>query len=106
MVRTAEELVTALREMCPDNTGDAMIAFVGDLSDTVKGAENWVNEKRELEQRVTDTEAQWRQKFLDRFSGKTVEVPGESPNGTVQQDNMPRENTAPQTYEELFKEEG
>jgi len=64
MVKTKDELLSSLRTVLGDNTDDAYLSIIEDVSDTVdslKGdGKDW---KAEYER----NDKEWRQKYHDRF---------------------------------------
>ena len=63
MVRTKEELLSSIRGVLGENTDDASIAIIEDVSDTFDSMNDGTDWKAEA-QRI---DQEWRQKYHDRF---------------------------------------
>lgn len=93
MVKSKEELLAAIKELAGENvTSDAAIALIEDISDTLDVQNDGTDWKAEAER----IDAEWRQKYTDRFfRGEDPEDPEEP--------EEPEEKTY--KYEDLFVEE-
>lgn len=63
MVKTKEELLTSIRGIIGENTDDASIAIIEDISDTMDSFNDGKDWKAESER----IDKEWRQKYHDRF---------------------------------------
>lgn len=67
MIKTKDEILTAIRGKIGEDTDDETLTLIEDITDTFndleekgKGQENW-------KQRYEDNDKEWRQKYHDRF---------------------------------------
>lgn len=95
-VRTREEILNSVREHFGDDTSDATLALVEDLTDTITDYEQKANnEGTNWKQKYEENDAAWRKKYRDRFfsddSGDIDDEPDPS-----QKKNY--------SYDKLFKE--
>lgn len=96
---TAAELSKKLQTAFPDDTSDSLLEIMGDIADSV-GDMDFSAERAEYEKKLQAKDAEWKQKFIDRFvSGKEPEDP---PRGKQEDEEEEPEEKDPETYEDLF----
>lgn len=96
---TAAELSKKLQTAFPDDTSDNLLEIMGDIADSV-GDMDFSEERAEYEKKLQAKDAEWKQKFIDRFvSGKGSEDP---PRGKQEDEDEEPEDKDPETYEDLF----
>lgn len=95
-IRTREEILNSVRERLGDDTSDATLALVEDITDTITDYENKANNGgTNWKQKYEENDEAWRKKYRDRFySGGSGEDDNEP-------DPPPKKNY---TFENLFKE--
>lgn len=94
-ILTKNDLMAKINSHFGDDTSDAVLGLVEDISDTFDSlngngsGENW-------EQKYKENDEMWRKKYRDRFfNGK---------GDTEDDDNNNPNNNKPKTFEDLFKE--
>lgn len=98
-IKSREEIMETLRTRIGEDTSDDALSFIEDVQDTLDSLSNADNEN--WKQRYEDNDAQWRQKYRDRFFS----------NEPIGDNGMPGNNVPPEdssenlTYENLFKED-
>lgn len=72
-VRKLEEIMEKVRGYVGEDTSDDTMSFLEDLTDTINSTSDVDIDgmRAEYEQKITDTENTWRQRYRDRFFGKT-----------------------------------
>ena len=100
-VRTREEIMNMIRERIGEDTSDSALAVIEDLTDTLDDYDARIAGSGDWQKRYEENDAAWRQRYKDRFFGTGTD--NDITEETVVED--PAEETAPQTFEELFKEE-
>lgn len=104
-----EKILEQMKALLNDNTSDEAISFIENVNDTLEslgesGKVDELNTKiTELEQKVKDTESEWRRKYTERFySGEKVEdkIDDPSVNPTPKED----EDNKPKTFDDLFSD--
>lgn len=93
-VKSREEILQNLNEILGDNTSDAAIALIEDVTDTLADRSG---DGVDWQQRYNDNDAAWRKRYRDRFMGNQG---GDEPDVV----NPPDPESRP-TYANLFKEE-
>lgn len=88
-VKSVDEILTALKEHFGDDSSDKVLEIYEDITDSMKDTTDW---KKKCE----ETEAQWREKYRQRFFSPDEEQPGS--------EHAP-EHAKKLTFESLFKEE-
>lgn len=96
-IKTREEILTAIRERFGEDTSDAALSFVEDITDTLTDleAKNNANNNENWKKKYEDNDAAWRKKYRDRFfsDGEDDDDDIEPP---VKKNNY--------SYDNLFKE--
>lgn len=97
MVRTKEEILNAIKDILKDDTSDSALALVEDLSDTLDNTAN--SDETDWKTKYEENDAQWRQRYRDRFFSKPAQEEDEP------DDPVPEETNEPKTFSDLFKGE-
>ena len=98
-VRTRDEILESLRARIGDSTDDDTLAFIEDVTDTLSDYETRVSDSTNWKEKYETNDAEWRQRYRDRFFGN-------SESEVVEIDNVVETETEkPMTFEDLFKEE-
>lgn len=98
-VRTQQEIVESLKAMIGDSTDDDTLAFIEDVTDTLTDYETRVSDSTNWKEKYETNDAEWRQRYRDRFFGNQESE-------VVETDNVVETETEkPMTFEDLFKEE-
>lgn len=93
-VRTSEELMEVLKEKFDDS--DDSLKVIEDFSDTFKEYETKIGE--DWKTKYEQNDAEWRQRYRERFFSSPVEVKEE------QKEHIKEEDGKVRTFDELFKE--
>lgn len=93
-VKSYEEIIESAREIIGESTEDRDIAFLEDIADTL--ADATIKENEDWKTKYEENDKAWRQKYIDRFSGKKDE--------TDETDEID-ETEEKTTFDELFKED-
>ena len=98
-VRTQQEILKSLKARVGDSTDDDTLAFIEDVTDTLSDYETRVSDSTNWKEKYETNDAEWRQRYRDRFFGN-------SESEVVEIDNVVETETEkPMTFEDLFKEE-
>lgn len=97
-VKTRDEIMEAIRKRIGEDTSDEAIALLEDVTDTFTDYETRVADKTDWKTKYDEMDANWRKKYMDRFSGKTGEDIKEEQEEQIKDDSEPR------TFDELFTE--
>ena len=98
-VRTQQEILESLKARVGDSTDDDTLAFIEDVTDTLSDYETRVSDSNNWKEKYETNDAEWRQRYRDRFFGN-------SESEVVEIDNVVETETEkPMTFEDLFKEE-
>ena len=93
-ILTSEELLNRVKQYVGEDTSDAALSFVQDITETVKATST---ETEDYKKKYEENDAMWRQRYRDAFfSDKPTPI-----------DNIPEEETetkAPEHFKDLFKE--
>ena len=95
MVKTKEEIMTALQEKIGESTEDSDLSLIEDISDTIDS----FTQKSEVdwEQKYKDNDAAWREKYKSRFFNP------QQKDGVDETDNPNQEKKSVVTIESLFE---
>lgn len=93
-VKSYDEIIESARVIIGESTEDRDIAFLEDIADTL--AETTNKENEDWKAKYEENDKMWRQKYIDRFSGKKED---EKENEEVEETE---ENL---TFDDLFKED-
>ena len=97
-VKTRDEIMEVIRRRIGEDTSDEAIALLEDLTDTFTDYETRVADKTDWKAKYDEMDANWRKKYMDRFSGKTGDEIKEEQEEQIKDDSEPR------TFDELFTE--
>lgn len=97
-VKTREEIMEAIRKRIGEDTSDEAISLLEDVTDTFTDYETKVADKTDWKAKYDEMDANWRKKYMDRFSGKTGEEVKDEQEEQIKDDSEPR------TFDELFTE--
>lgn len=97
-VKTRDEIMEAIRKRIGEDTSDEAIALLEDVTDTFTDYETRVADKTDWKTKYDEMDANWRKKYMDRFSGKT--------GGDIkeEQEEQIKDDSEPRTFDELFTE--
>lgn len=70
MVKGKDELLNQIKEIVGDNTDDSTLNFLTDITDTIDDYETRVNDQTDWKTKYEQNDAEWRQKYKDRFFNK------------------------------------
>lgn len=96
--RTREKLMQSVREIFKDDTSDEVLTLIEDLSDTLDGIDG-SGDGTDWRTKYEENDAQWRQRYRDRFFSKPAQEEEEP------DDPVPEEPNEPKTFSDLFKGE-
>lgn len=91
-IRSIDELMATVRARVGDDTSDETLSFVEDVHDTLTS----LSEGEDWRQRYEQNDAEWRQKYRDRFFNPEKPEPTPDPEPEVKEKL---------TFENLFKED-
>lgn len=97
-VKSRDEIMEAIKKRIGEDTSDEAIALLEDVTDTFTDYETRVADKTDWKAKYNEMDANWRKKYMDRFSGKTGEDIKEEQEEQIKEDGEPR------TFDELFTE--
>lgn len=97
-VKTRDEIMEAIRKRIGEDTSDEAISLLEDVTDTFADYETKVADKTDWKAKYDEMDANWRKKYIDRFSGKTGEEVKDEQEEQIKDDSEPR------TFDELFTE--
>ena len=97
MVRTKEEILNLVKGILGDDTSDSALSLVEDLSDTLDNVS--ASDETDWKTKYEENDAQWRQRYRDRFFSKPAQEEEEP------DDPVPEETNEPKTFSDLFKGE-
>lgn len=97
-IKTMEELMESVRTRLGDDQSDEALALLEDISDTYEDIQSRTNSAVDWKKKYEDNDAEWRQKYRDRFFNKSND------NDDNDNDDGGGKPNKPLTYNELFKE--
>ena len=97
-VKTKDEIMEAVKKRIGDDTSDEAISLLEDVTDTFTDYETKVADKTDWKTKYDELDASWRKKYMERFSGKTVEEVKKEQEEQIKDDGESR------TFDELFTE--
>lgn len=98
-VKTKEDILTSLKAVIGENSGDDAIGILEDVSDTFDDYNSRVNDSTDWKKKYEDNDAEWRQKYRDRFYGAVDD------NLEKEIEENIDEPSKPMSYDDLFKKE-
>lgn len=79
-IKTKDELLLAIKAKIGDDAGDESLTLLEDLSDTMTDLETKAKgDGKDWKAEAERIDAEWRQKYRDRFFGKEPENPDPDP---------------------------
>lgn len=97
MVKTKEEILNLVQGILGDDTSDSALSLIEDLSDTLDNVTT--SDETDWRTRYEENDAQWRQRYRDRFFSKPAQEEEEP------DDPVPEVTNEPKTFSDLFKGE-
>lgn len=102
MIRTKDELISAVSEFIGENDADEALAILEDVTDTLTDfEERATGDGEDWKKKYEENDKAWREKYRSRFVKSSVTdedfIEGEDVDEDVDEDEI-------KTYEELFKE--
>ena len=72
MIVTKEELIQSITKLIGETPDDEALSVLENVTDTIsdyeeKNKTDWKEEKAKLEQKIKDTDSEWRKKYTARF---------------------------------------
>lgn len=102
-IKSKEELLELIKTQIGDDNSDEAIALVEDISDTYDDMATRISEAGDYKKMYEDNDAEWRQKYRDRFFHTSKEEVGmEEPEDEYNDGSEP---PMMKTFEDLFKTE-
>ena len=95
-VRTKDEILGMIGSRFSEDTSDEVLALVEDITDTLDDYESKTADQTNWKNKYEENDAQWRQKYKDRFFQATDDREDES-----EYDDPPKTYS----YDDLFKTE-
>ena len=98
MVKTKDEILSAISTILGESTDDKAIGFIEDITDTFNDYDSKVSDTTDWKTKYEENDAEWRQKYRDRF----FNTGGED----KEKDLPPDDTDKPKKlrFEDLFKE--
>lgn len=96
MVKSKEDILSAIKEQFGEEPNDAVISILEDVSDTIDG----VNKGEDWKEKYEENDRNWRKKYTERFVASPV---NDTQQETEQSETEPDEE--PKTFEDLFKQD-
>lgn len=97
-VKTMEELMESVRTRLGDDQSDEALALLEDISDTYGDMQSRTSGGEDWKKKYEENDAEWRQKYRDRFFNKSNNNDGDDG------DDGGGNSNKPLTFDELFKE--
>lgn len=95
-IRSKDEILELIRARIGNDTSDEAIAIIEDVTDTLDDYETRIADSGNWKARYEQNDADWRQKYKDRFF---------APREEVEEIEETEEKEEKRTFEDLFKEE-
>ena len=98
-VRTKDELLTRISEYIGEDTSDAAIELLEDVTDTyddISGGEDW-------HARYDELDADWRRRYRERFESGSDVLPTDEKVEEGGHEELKDEETEIVTYDDFFK---
>lgn len=95
-VKTKAEILELIKTRVGDDTSDEALAIIEDVNDTLDDYEARIADSGDWKARYEQNDAEWRQKYKDRFF---------QPAADPEPEPEPEEVEEKTTFEDLFKEE-
>ena len=103
---TKSDLLKRINEIAGDNTSDAVLELLGDVTDTLDDAEKRAKGDGEnWEEKYKQNDAEWRKKYRDRFMQGTDDPDEQLPNDGKQiTDGGDEKPELKRSFDQLFSE--
>ena len=98
-VRTFDELMASLKTRTEGMTDDETLAFIEDISDTLRDAEEKTKDNTNWKEEYEKNDKEWREKYRERFFGDEPENYDDDDNDS----NV--DEVEVKTFDDLFKVE-
>lgn len=102
MVKSKDEIMSALKTRYADDNSDEAIAFIEDVSDTLDDYEKKTSSADDWETKYNELDASWRQKYKDRFFEKSEDLKDDI-DKEFDDDKGIVEESEKKTYDDLFE---
>lgn len=97
MVKTKDEILSALKEIIGDSTDDKTITFIEDVTDTLTDFEGRTSE--DWKTKFDENDKMWREKYRARFFDGGAPEPTATPASVINE----HEESEKLSYDELFE---
>lgn len=97
MIKSKDEILTAIRGRIGEDTDDETLALIEDVTDTFNDLETRSSGQEDWKQKFEDNDKAWRQKYRDRFYSAVPD--------SKDDDDFEEEKPKITRYEDLFKVE-
>lgn len=94
-VKDRDSILAAVKQMIGDNTSDEAITLMEDITDTMSDYETKIADKTDWKAKYDEMDANWRRKYIERFSGKEIKD---------EQEEQIKDDSEVRSFDELFKE--
>lgn len=102
MVRTREEIMSAIQTRLGEDHSDEAISLLEDITDTLGDYESRITQNGDWKQKYEQNDAEWRQKYTDRFYGGNPSPDAGSGVDTLQVTEEVVVEDEPTTFDDLF----
>ena len=102
MIKTKDELLEIIRGRVGEDTSDEAISYLEDVTDTLEDYESRVADSTDWKAKYEENDANWRRKYIDRFSGNTDPTDGDNELVVTEASENTEVKETPMTYEDLF----
>lgn len=96
-VRSKAEILELIRERVGDDTSDDALTIIEDITDTLDDYDARIAGSGDWQRRYEENDAEWRQRYRDRFFGSGNEDLIDDP------EDPEDEPEKPQSFDDLFK---
>lgn len=94
MIKSRDEIITAISARFGDEPTDEDIKLLEDVTDTISDFEKKTKDSTDWKQKYEENDKEWKKKYTDRFLNKDVK------DEPTEDDN---DESKPLTYNDLFK---
>lgn len=102
MVKTKDEILSALKEIIGDSTDDKTITFIEDVTDTLTDFEGRISE--DWKTKFDENDKMWRERYRARFFDGGAVEPSPNPDDVIKRhENDAQEESENLSYDELFE---
>lgn len=96
-VRSKAEILELIRERVGDDTSDEALTIIEDITDTLDDYDARIAGSGDWQRRYEENDAEWRQRYRDRFFGTGNEDLTDDPEDPTDEPDKP------QSFDDLFK---